>query len=82
MVYTGADVMHPAPGSQSPSYAAVVANIDSHGARYITKTAIQLGRQEMIGDLRTMAKVCPSVDASYSYVTHWVTGSSCSLHEL
>ncbi|KAK0435068.1 Piwi-domain-containing protein [Armillaria borealis] len=55
-IVMGADVMHPAPGSQSPSYAAVVANIDSHGARYITKTAVQLGRQEMIGDLRTMAK--------------------------
>ncbi|KAK0444183.1 Piwi-domain-containing protein [Armillaria borealis] len=36
-IVMGADVMHPAPGSQSPSYAAVVAN-------------------EMIGDLRTMAK--------------------------
>ncbi|KAK0493436.1 argonaute-like protein [Armillaria luteobubalina] len=55
-IVMGADVMHPAPGSQTPSYAAVVASIDSHGARYITRTAIQLGRQEMIGDLRTMAK--------------------------
>ncbi|KAK0217148.1 argonaute-like protein [Armillaria fumosa] len=55
-IVMGADVMHPAPGSQTPSYAAVVANIDSHGARYITKTAIQLGRLEMIKDLRTMAK--------------------------
>ncbi|KAG7453294.1 Piwi-domain-containing protein [Guyanagaster necrorhizus] len=55
-IVMGADVMHPAPGSQTPSYAAVVANIDSSGARYIAKTTLQLGRQEMIGDLRTMAK--------------------------
>ncbi|KAK0209999.1 argonaute-like protein [Desarmillaria ectypa] len=55
-IVMGADVMHPAPGSQSPSYAAVVANIDSDGARYIAKTTLQLGRQEMIGDLRSMAK--------------------------
>ncbi|KAG7439281.1 eukaryotic translation initiation factor 2C [Guyanagaster necrorhizus] len=55
-IVMGADVMHPAPGSQTPSYAAVVASIDSNGARYIAKTTLQLGRQEMIGDLRTMAK--------------------------
>ncbi|KAK0210005.1 argonaute-like protein [Desarmillaria ectypa] len=55
-IVMGADVMHPAPGSQSPSYAAVVANIDSDGARYIAKTTLQPGRQEMIGDLRSMAK--------------------------
>ncbi|KAK0445347.1 argonaute-like protein [Desarmillaria tabescens] len=55
-IVMGADVMHPAPGSQSPSYAAVVANVDSDGARYIAKTTLQLGRQEMIGDLRSMAK--------------------------
>ncbi|SJK99346.1 uncharacterized protein ARMOST_02639 [Armillaria ostoyae] len=45
---------------------AMVANVDSHGARYIAKTAIQLGRQEMIGDLCTMAKAYPSVYASFS----------------
>ncbi|KAK0445339.1 argonaute-like protein [Desarmillaria tabescens] len=55
-IIMGADVMHPAPGSQSPSYAAVVANIDSDGARYISKTKLQLGRQEMIEDLQTMTK--------------------------
>ncbi|SJK96831.1 uncharacterized protein ARMOST_00077 [Armillaria ostoyae] len=55
-IVMGADVMHPAPGSQSPSYASVVASIDSDGARYMAKTTLQLGRQEMIADLRTMAK--------------------------
>ncbi|KAK0460769.1 hypothetical protein IW261DRAFT_1577467 [Armillaria novae-zelandiae] len=54
-IVMGADVMHPAPGSQSPSYAAVVANIDSNAAQYAAKTKPQLGRQEMIVDLRTMA---------------------------
>ncbi len=70
MVYTGADVMHPAPGSQSPSYASVVASIDSDGARYMAKTTLQLGRQEMIADLRTMTKVYPIAYASYPCVTH------------
>ncbi|KAK0445319.1 Piwi domain-containing protein [Desarmillaria tabescens] len=55
-IIMGAVVMHPAPGSQSPSYAAVVANIDSDGARYVSRTTLQLGRQEMIEDLQTMAK--------------------------
>ncbi|PBK70238.1 Piwi-domain-containing protein [Armillaria solidipes] len=55
-IVMGADVMHPAPGSQTPSYASVVASIDSDGARYMAKTTLQLGRQEMIVDLRTMAK--------------------------
>ncbi|KAK0435064.1 Piwi domain-containing protein [Armillaria borealis] len=64
-IVMGADVMHPAPGSQSPSYAAVVANIDSNGAQYTSKTKPQLGRQEMIGDLRTMA-----ADLLRSYVSH------------
>ncbi|KAK0443706.1 ribonuclease H-like domain-containing protein [Desarmillaria tabescens] len=64
-IVMGADVMHPAPGSQSPSYAAVVASIDSYGARYIAKTTLQLGRQEMIGDLRSMAK-----DLLLSYMSY------------
>ncbi|KAK0210004.1 argonaute-like protein [Desarmillaria ectypa] len=55
-IVMGAHVMHPAPGSQSPSYAAAVANIDSDGVRYASKTEIQLWRQVMIEDLRTMAK--------------------------
>ncbi|KAK0460469.1 uncharacterized protein EV420DRAFT_1532341 [Desarmillaria tabescens] len=53
----GANVMHPTPGSQLPgSYAAVVGNIDSDGARYIAKTTLQLGRKKTIDDLRSMAK--------------------------
>ncbi|KAK0227575.1 argonaute-like protein [Armillaria fumosa] len=64
-IVMGADVMHPAPGSQSPSYAAVVANIDSNAAQYASKTKPQLGRQEMIADLRTMA-----ADLLRSYVRH------------
>ncbi|PBK85499.1 argonaute-like protein [Armillaria gallica] len=64
-IVVGADVMHPAPRSQSPSYAAVVANIDSNGAQYASKTKPQLGRQEMIGDLRTMA-----ADLLRSYISH------------
>ncbi|SJL18649.1 uncharacterized protein ARMOST_22246 [Armillaria ostoyae] len=50
-----ADVMHPAPGSQPPSYATVVVNIDSDGTRYIAKTTPQLERQEMIADLCMIA---------------------------
>ncbi|SJK96819.1 uncharacterized protein ARMOST_00065 [Armillaria ostoyae] len=64
-IVMGADVMHPAPRSQSPSYAAVVANIDSNGAQYASKTKPQLGRQEMIEDLRTMA-----ADLLGLYISH------------
>ena len=57
--------MHPAPGSlDRPSYASLVANVDSDTAKYIAECRVQTARQEMIGSpddadpaLQSMAKV-------------------------
>lgn len=50
----GADVTHPAPFSNEPSIAGIVASTDPHGARYISSTRIQSSRQEDIADLKGM----------------------------
>lgn len=57
-VVMGADVVHPAPGSEGkPSFTAVVGNVDSDTSKYIATTRVQTSRQEMIEDLEDMAKV-------------------------
>ncbi|KIY71783.1 Piwi-domain-containing protein [Cylindrobasidium torrendii FP15055 ss-10] len=56
-IFMGADVMHPGPGSDKPSYAAVVGSLDTAGARYMSQTNLQPGRIEMIQDLEAMATV-------------------------
>ncbi|KAG8963838.1 hypothetical protein FRC03_002522 [Tulasnella sp. 419] len=54
-IVVGADVMHPGPGTMDkPSFAAVVANIDSATAKYIATSRAQTSRQEMIDDLEEM----------------------------
>lgn len=61
-IVMGADVIHPAPGSDGrPSYTALVANVDSDTAKYIADSRVQTSRQEMIEDLQPMAKVRPSL---------------------
>ncbi|KAK0186096.1 argonaute-like protein [Armillaria mellea] len=55
-IIMGADVMHPSPGSVAPSYAALVSSIDKLGAQYIGKNSMQISKQEMISDLKDMAK--------------------------
>ncbi|GAW01092.1 argonaute-like protein [Lentinula edodes] len=55
-IIMGADVMHPAPGSDAPSFSAVVGSVDSLGVKYIPRTHAQTSRQEIIADLHTMAK--------------------------
>ncbi|KAG7453210.1 argonaute-like protein [Guyanagaster necrorhizus] len=55
-IVMGADVMHPAPGSIAPSYAALVSSVDKLGMKYIAKSSMQTSRQEMISSLRDMAK--------------------------
>ncbi|KAF9270096.1 argonaute-like protein [Marasmius fiardii PR-910] len=53
----GADVIHPAPGSEGrPSFTALVSNVDSDTAKYIANCKVQTSRQEMIDDLETMSK--------------------------
>ena len=56
----GADVTHPRPGVQyRPSFAAVVANIDSHNAKYVARMEVQDPNVEMIQGLEDMSKASP-----------------------
>jgi len=56
-IVMGADVIHPAPGSDGrPSFTALVANVDSDTAKYIADSRVQTSRQEMIEDLQAMSK--------------------------
>jgi hypothetical protein len=50
--------MHPPPGSNTPSFTAVVGNVDADAAKYIATSRVQTGRLEMIKDLYEMSKVC------------------------
>lgn len=55
---TGADAIHPAPGSlDRPSFTAVVGNVDTEAAKYIATIEVQASREEMITSLQKMAKV-------------------------
>ncbi|RDX47695.1 argonaute-like protein [Lentinus brumalis] len=55
-IVMGADVMHPAPGSQGrPSFTALVASVDSDSSRYVAECRAQTGRVEMIENLQDMA---------------------------
>ncbi|KAF8897601.1 argonaute-like protein [Infundibulicybe gibba] len=56
-IIMGADVIHPAPGSEGrPSFTALVANVDAGSAKYIADSRVQTSRQEMIDDLQAMCK--------------------------
>lgn len=58
-IVMGADVIHPAPGSEGrPSFTSVVGNVDSDIAKYIATTKVQESRREMIDDLEEMSFVC------------------------
>ncbi|KAG6909902.1 hypothetical protein DXG01_014716 [Tephrocybe rancida] len=57
LFFEGADVIHPAPGSEGrPSFTSVVGNVDSETAKYIATTRVQTSKQEMIDDLQAMCK--------------------------
>ncbi|KAH8113254.1 argonaute-like protein [Phellopilus nigrolimitatus] len=56
-IIMGADVIHPAPGSEGrPSFTSVVGNVDSDTSKYIATTRVQTSRKEMIDDLEEMVK--------------------------
>ncbi|KAH9951622.1 argonaute-like protein [Amylocystis lapponica] len=56
-IVMGADVIHPAPGSDGrPSFTALVANVDSDTAKYIADCRVQTSRQELIEDLEVMSE--------------------------
>ncbi|KAG6816930.1 hypothetical protein H0H87_001632 [Tephrocybe sp. NHM501043] len=65
-IVMGADVIHPAPGSDGrPSFTALVANVDSDTAKYIACSRVQTSRQEMIEDLEEMSKYALQKYVSY-----------------
>ncbi|KAK7470584.1 hypothetical protein VKT23_002008 [Stygiomarasmius scandens] len=65
-IVMGADVIHPAPGSDGrPSFTALVGNVDSDTAKYVAECAVQTSRQEMIDGLQNMAKNILSMYMSY-----------------
>ncbi|KIJ20240.1 hypothetical protein PAXINDRAFT_68597 [Paxillus involutus ATCC 200175] len=56
-IVMGADVIHPAPGSDGrPSFTALVGNVDSDTAKYVATSRVQGSRVEIIQDLEEMAK--------------------------
>ncbi|XP_006458774.1 argonaute-like protein [Agaricus bisporus var. bisporus H97] len=56
-IIMGADVQHPAPGAEGrPSFTAVVGSVDQMASKYVAANALQVGRQELIDDLKTMVK--------------------------
>ncbi|KAF9226544.1 argonaute-like protein [Gyrodon lividus] len=56
-IVMGADVIHPAPGSDGrPSFTALVGNVDSDTAKYVATSRVQGSRVEIIQDLQEMAK--------------------------
>ncbi|KAJ7658359.1 argonaute-like protein [Mycena polygramma] len=57
MMIFGADVSHPAPGSNRPSVASLVWSHDRYGAAYCATTRMQSPRAEIIADLKEMVKV-------------------------
>ncbi|TFY68233.1 hypothetical protein EVJ58_g1135 [Rhodofomes roseus] len=65
-VVMGADVMHPPPGAKDrPSFAALVANVDSHTSKYVADLRVQTGRREMINDLEDMSQRMLSMYMNY-----------------
>ena len=61
----GADVIHPAPGAEGrPSFASLVSSVDINTAKYIAKSSVQTGRQEIIDELEDMCIVC-------RLIVHW-----------
>ncbi|KAF7351067.1 Argonaute-like protein [Mycena sanguinolenta] len=65
-IVMGADLIHPAPGSDGrPSFAALVGNVDSDTAKYIAASRVQTSRQEMIEELESMSEHCLSMYMRY-----------------
>ncbi|KAJ7611818.1 argonaute-like protein [Roridomyces roridus] len=65
-IVMGADVIHPAPGSDGrPSFTSLVANVDSDTAKYIAASRVQTSRAEMIEELEPMSKHVLSMYMKY-----------------
>ncbi|KAI5980813.1 hypothetical protein EDC04DRAFT_2500140, partial [Pisolithus marmoratus] len=56
-IVMGANVIHPAPGSEGcPLFTALVGNVDSDTAKYIATCHVQTSQKEIIEDLGEMAQ--------------------------
>ncbi|KAJ7068346.1 argonaute-like protein [Mycena amicta] len=65
-IVMGADVIHPAPGSDGrPSFTALVGNVDSDTAKYVSASRVQTSRQEMIEELEPMCRHIVSMNMRY-----------------
>ncbi|RDX49272.1 argonaute-like protein [Lentinus brumalis] len=65
-IVMGADVIHPAPGSQGrPSFTSLVGSVDSDTSKYVADCRAQTGRVEMIQDLQSMAENVLNMYKSY-----------------
>ncbi|RDX40439.1 argonaute-like protein, partial [Lentinus brumalis] len=65
-IVMGADVMHPAPGSQGrPSFTSLIGSVDSDTSRYVAECRPQTARVEMIEDLKDMAENILSLYKNY-----------------
>lgn len=75
-IVMGADVIHPAPGSDGrPSFTALVGNVDSDTAKYIATSRVQASRVEIIEDLQDMAKHVLSMYMKYRQFAEKKTGN-------
>ena len=55
---SGADVTHPAPGSENrPSFTSLVGSIDPSAVRYVSTMEVQTSRKEIIDAMESMATV-------------------------
>ena len=62
---SGADVMHPPPGVNRPSYSAIIGSVDSHTAKYVATSRAQTGRREIINDMQEMCQVLYLLSSVY-----------------
>ncbi|KIK63449.1 hypothetical protein GYMLUDRAFT_163093 [Collybiopsis luxurians FD-317 M1] len=74
----GADVMHPAPGSDAPSFSAVVGSIDSRAVKYVPRIRVQRSRLEIIANLGEMVKSILEMYLSYQRDAEKKTPQQCT----
>jgi eukaryotic translation initiation factor 2C len=76
-IVMGADVIHPAPGSDGrPSFTALVGNVDSDTAKYVATSRVQGSRVEIIQDLKEMALHVLSMYMKYRQLAEKKTGNT------
>lgn len=65
----GADVIHPAPGSEGrPSFTALVGNVDTAVSKYVATSRVQTSRKEIIEDMGNMTEQILAMFVKYRQV--------------